>query len=177
MTSEGLMNRSRLVGLILAAVGIGLAALAGLWLATQTASGISSGGVVVGAFLAFIPVAILVGFGLYLYNQGGVEVEQESEMEQQRQILDIVKSRGQVSVTDLALEMKVNVGHLKSLIHQLVGLQVFSGYINWDEGVLYSSEASNLRSLDKCKNCGGEITLAGKGIVVCKYCGTEYFLS
>ena len=51
------------------------------------------------------------------------------------------------------------------MVYQLVGLQVFSGYINWDDGILYSSEASKLRELDKCKNCGGEITLAGKGIV------------
>jgi predicted RNA-binding Zn-ribbon protein involved in translation (DUF1610 family) len=42
---------------------------------------------------------------------------------------------------------------------------------------LYSSDASNLRGLEKCKNCGGEIKLAGKGVVVCPFCGTEYFLT
>jgi len=73
--------------------------------------------------------------------------------------------------------MHSSVDSVKDMVYQLVGLQVFSGYINWDQGILYSSEASKLLELDKCKNCGGEITLAGKGIVRCKYCGTEYFLS
>lgn len=98
-------------------------------------------------------------------------------MQKQRRLLDIVKSRGQVSVNDLALEMRISVDNVKDMVHQLVGLQVFSGYINWQEGTLYSAEAAGLRNLDKCKNCGGEITLAGKGVVACKYCGTEYFLS
>ena len=73
--------------------------------------------------------------------------------------------------------MNVPVPAVQDMVHRLVGLQVFSGYVNWNEGVLYSAEASELRKLEKCENCGGEITLAGKGIVVCKYCGTEYFLS
>jgi tRNA(Ile2) C34 agmatinyltransferase TiaS len=63
------------------------------------------------------------------------------------------------------------------MIYELVGLQVFSGYINWDQGILYSSDASKLRELTQCKNCGGEIQLVGKGVVKCKFCGTEYFLT
>ena len=41
---------------------------------------------------------------------------------------------------------------------------LYSGYINWDKGVLYSSEASKLRDLKQCPNCGGEIVLTGKGV-------------
>lgn len=172
------MNSGRLVGIILIVVGFGIAVIAGLWLATQVTSGqLQSGGALVGGGIAFIPVALLAGFGIYLYVQGGKEAESESEMQKQRQLLDIVKSRGQVAVSDLALEMKTNVDTVKSMVHQLVGLQVFSGYINWDKGILYSSDASNLRGLEKCKNCGGEIKLAGKGVVVCPFCGTEYFLT
>lgn len=172
------MNSNRLIGVILTVVGIGVALIAGFWLATQTGSGsLTTGGALVGAALAFIPVALLVGFGLYLFVQGGKEAQQESVMQKQRQLLDIVKSRGQVTVSNLAIELGVSADVVKNMIHELVGLQVFSGYVNWNEGVLYSSEASNLRMLDKCKNCGGEIQLVGKGVVVCKFCGTEYFLS
>lgn len=172
------MNSGRLVGIILIVVGFGIAVIGGLWLASQVTGGqLQSGGALVGAGIAFIPVALLVGFGIYLYVQGGKEAEFEFEMQKQRQLLDIVKSRGQVAVSDLALEMKTNVDTVKSMVHQLVGLQVFSGYINWDKGILYSSDASNLRGLEKCKNCGGEIKLAGKGVVVCPFCGTEYFLT
>lgn len=172
------MNSSRLVGIILAVAGLGVALIAGLWIATQVSGEQMSGGAAVTtAGVAFVPVALLVGFGLYLFNQGGAQAQQDSEMQKQRRLLDIVKSRGQVSVSDLAVEMGVPVGGVQNMVHQLVGLQVFSGYVNWEDGTLYSAQASQLRELDKCKNCGGEITLAGKGVVVCKYCGTEYFLS
>jgi hypothetical protein len=172
------MNTGRLVGIILVVVGFGVAVIAGLWLALQVSSGqMSSGGAVVGGGIAFIPVALLAGFGIYMYVQGGKEAEEESTMAKQRELLDIVKSRGEVAVSDLAVEMGVKADDVKSMIHQLVGLQVFSGYINWEKGVLYSSDASSLRGLEKCKNCGGEIKLVGKGVVTCKFCGTEYFLT
>jgi hypothetical protein len=159
-------------------IGFGIAMIAGIFLAFQVSNEqMGVAGALVGAFVAFIPVAVLVGFGIYMFVQGGKEAVVESTMRKQRELLDIVKSRGQVAVSDLALEMKTNVDEVKAMVHELVGLQVFSGYVNWQEGVLYSSEASQLRELTKCKNCGGEITLAGKGVVVCRFCGTEYFLS
>jgi hypothetical protein len=154
------------------------AVIAGLWLASQTASGeLTTGGAVLGAALALIPVAILVGGGLYLIVLGRQQTQQASEMQTQRRLLDIVKSRGQVSVDELALELQTNIDRVRQMTHQLVGLQVFSGYVNWKEGVLYSEDAQHLRNLKQCKNCGGEIELAGKGVVACRFCGTEYFLN
>lgn len=172
------MNTGRLIGILATAGGFFVAALAGLWIATQVSAGqLSSGGAILGAFIAFAFVGPLIGFGIFMFVRGGKEAERESQMAQQRRLLDIVRSRGQVDVRDLALELQSNMDEVKDMVHQLVGLQVFSGYINWDKGVLYSAEASNLRDLKKCENCGGQIELSGKGIAVCPYCGTEYFLT
>lgn len=172
------MNTGRLVGIILMVVGFAIAVIAGLWLAFQVSNQqMTGGGALVGAGIAFVPVALLVGFGIFMFVQGGKEAEQESSMQKQRQLLDIVKSRGEVAVSDLAMEMRVSVDSVKDMVHQLVGLQVFSGYINWEKGILYSSDAGKLRELDKCRNCGGEIKLIGKGVVTCKFCGTEYYLT
>ncbi|NWF70683.1 MAG: hypothetical protein HXY40_16485 [Chloroflexi bacterium] len=172
------MNTGRVVGIILIISGLVGAVIAGLWLAVSVAAQqLEITGAVLGAGLAFIPVALLCGAGIFLYVRGGAEAAQDSTMRQQRQLLDIVKSRGQVKVTDVALEMSLSVDTVKAMVHDLVGLQVFSGYVNWEEGTLYSSEVKNLRDLKQCKNCGGEIKLAGKGVVACPYCGTEYFLT
>jgi hypothetical protein len=171
------MNSSRLSGVILLVIGLGITIIAGLWLATQTRVVEDSGAIVLGAGLAFIPIALIVGAGIYLFVRGGTEAQQNTTMQQQRHLLDILKSRGQVSVSDMALEMNTSVDSVKDMVYQLVGLQVFSGYANWESGMLYSAEASQLRELSKCKNCGGDIQLVGKGVVRCKYCGTEYFLS
>lgn len=171
------MNSGRLIGIIATVIGFGIAALAGLFLAQQSGAGdLTGGGVIVGAFLAFLIVAPLIGFGLFMFVRGGQEAERETEMQKQRQLLDIVKSRGQIKIHDAAIEMQTDVDQVKSLVYDLVGLQIFSGYINWDKGVLYSEEASNLRDLHTCKNCGAPIELAGKGVIACEYCGTEYFL-
>lgn len=172
------MNSGRLIGIIAMVVGVVVAALGGLFLAQQMNAGdLQAGGAIVGAFFFFIPVALLVGFGIFMYVRGGQEASLQSEMEDQRKLLDIVKTRGQVDMHQLAIEMQSDVETVKSLLYQLVGLQVFSGYVNWDKGMLYSAEAANLRDLHECENCGAPIELAGKGVIACKFCGTEYFLS
>lgn len=174
------MNSGKLIGIMATVIAFGLTALAGLWLAAQTSSGeLSTGGLLIGAFAAFVIVAPLFGFGIFMFVRGGQEAERESEMARQRRLLDIVRSRGQVRVDDLALEMQSSVADVKNMVHQLVGLQVFSGYVNWKDGggTLYSVDAQSLRELSECKNCGGRIELAGKGVATCRFCGTEYFLS
>src|SRR5690606_12781155 len=108
------VNTGRLIGIILIGIGLGVAALAGLFIAVQANSGLlEAGGAVLGAGLAFIPVALLVGFGIYMYVQGGQEAAEESVMQKQRQLLDILKSRGQVSVSEMAVEMQVSADTIK----------------------------------------------------------------
>lgn len=173
------MNQGRLTGLILMVIGLGIAVLAGLFLAVRPSEDPNASvmGTVLGAGLAFVVVAPLVGFGFFLWTKGNADADRSSEMQKQRQLLDIVKSRGQVRVNELSLEMGVPLDSVKNMVHQLVGLQVFSGYINWDDGILFSSDASKLRDLKNCEKCGGNIELVGKGVVQCPYCGTEYFLT
>lgn len=122
-------------------------------------------------------VAPLVGGGLYVLAQGMGDAKTAAEAGEQRKLLNLIQSRGQVKLDDAALELQIPRDNVRNMIHSLVGLGVFSGYINWDEGTLYSSQASELKQLTKCPNCGGEITLSGKGVARCRFCGTEFFLS
>jgi len=171
------MNQGRLIGIILMLIGLGITILAGLFLAVQVSSEeLSAGGAVLGAALAFIVVAPLIGFGYFFYMKGGDEAEEVSQMRKQRDLLDILRSRGQYGINEMAIELGVNVDTVHELIHQLVGLQVFSGYVNWEDGMLYSTDASMLREMKNCQKCGAPIELVGKGMVQCQYCGTEYFL-
>lgn len=116
------------------------------------------------------------GFGAFLLWQGSKEEQVAGEAKKQRQLLDVVKSRGQIDIAELVIELQSDRDTVKQMIHQLVGMGIFSGYINWEEGTLYSRQAEALRSLSRCENCSGELTLAGKGVINCPYCGTEYFL-
>jgi hypothetical protein len=171
------MSGNRLLGGLLTVLGIGIAAIGGLWIATNLSSGtLESGGALLTAFFLFVIVAVLLLAGIYFFLKGGREVQVQSAMETQRRLIDIVKSRGEADVHQLAVELQTPIAEVKNLIHQLVGLGVFSGYVNWESGTLYSADAKALRELSKCKNCGGELKLVGKGVITCPYCGTEYFL-
>jgi hypothetical protein len=167
---------NRLAGIILIVVGVVIGFIAAAYLFTnQELTGPAR---ILGLGLALlVVVAPLVGGGIYLTVQGAGEARQAVDANQQRKLLNIIQSRGEVKIDDAALEMQVPKDKLRDMLYSLVGLGVYSGYINWDKGVLYSSEASKLRDLKQCPNCGGEIELSGKGIAKCRFCGTEFFLS
>ncbi len=173
------MRDGRVVGVVLIVAGLLIGVIAAAFLLSGVSSGgLTTSGALLGIGIAFVVlVAPLVGFGVMMLSQGAAEGRRQVQAERQRRLLDIVSSRGQVAVNDIALEMQISQEEIRALVHKLVGLQVFSGYINWDKGILYSDAAQQLRELDKCRNCGGEIQLVGKGVLTCKYCGTEYFIS
>lgn len=170
------MNLNRLAGIMLVVLGIILGAVAAAWLFTNEP--LTGPARILGLGIVLIVlVAPLVGGGIYMTAFGGKQAKQQEEAAVQRKLLNIVQSRGEVRLDELVVEMQLPRDQIKDMIHSLVGLGVFSGYINWDKGVLYSSQASQLRELEKCPNCGGEISLTGKGIATCRFCGTEFFLS
>ncbi len=167
---------NRLVGIILIVVGVVLGLVAAAWLFTN--EGLTGPARILGlGIVLLVLVAPLVGFGIYQTVQGTGDAKRNAEAMQQRKLLNMVQSRGTVNIDEVALEMQTPKDKIRDMINSLVGLGVFSGYINWDKGVLYSSEASKLRDLKQCPNCGGEITLTGKGVAHCRFCGTEFFLS
>ena len=137
-------------------------------------SGAATLGIVIGFLVLVLPQ---LGFGAYLLMRGRQEAVVAESAGKQRKMLGMIKARGQVNISDLAIELQLPREEIQNNIYELVNMGLYSGYINWSEGVLYSSEASELRSLDRCKNCNGQLELAGKGVIRCPYCGTEYFLS
>lgn len=172
------MQSGRIVGILLLAGGVILAFIGLSWLGANLADGqLRTGGAILGGAVLVIVVLPLLGGGVFLLVRSQSEQEQEEERKEMRKILDAVKVRGQVTISELVLEIGSDRDSVQDQIHSLVGMGLFSGYINWDEGTLYSAEAGNIRELDRCKHCGGEVDFAGKGVLVCQHCGTEYFLN
>lgn len=168
------MNRT--TGIILIVIGVVLGLVATVWVFTNEGF-IGSDRILGLGVVLLVLVAPLVGGGIYLTVQGAGDAKNQIEAGHQRKLLNMVQSRGQIKIDDVALELQQPRDKVKEMVYSLVGLGVFSGYVNWDKGVLYSSEASKLRELKQCPNCGGEITLTGKGVAQCRFCGTEFFLS
>lgn len=137
-------------------------------------AGAATLGITIGFLVLVLPQ---IGFGVYLLMRGRQEAVVAESATMQRKMLGMIKAKGQVNIADLAIELRASRDQIQTNIYELVNMGLYSGYINWTEGTLYSSEASELRTLDRCKNCNGQLELAGKGVIRCPFCGTEYFLN
>jgi hypothetical protein len=164
--------RTRILGIVLIVISLGVAAwlIVGL---TELAKGQSRAGHVLGLVLFSLPF-LAVGLYLLLVSRG--EIKQETQADKQRTILNAVMTRGRVGLADLAIECNLTREQVKANVYDLIGKDLFRGYVNWEKGELVSAEVAQIKD-DTCPNCGGKVELAGKGLVRCPYCGTETYLS
>ena len=161
--------RSRIIGIVLIVVSIGI----DVWLGTGLATGSRATGIGLGFVLFSLP---FLAVGIYLLLSARGEIKEESKADKERNILDAVMTRGKVTVADLAIEGNLTRDQVKGYVYDLIGKDLFRGYVNWDRGELVSAEAAQIKD-GTCPNCGGRLELAGKGLVRCPYCGTEIYLS
>jgi DNA-directed RNA polymerase subunit RPC12/RpoP len=173
-----MIGGGRTVGLgLMVGSGVLLVAFVGWLITAFGTTETSGGGLAIGIVLALAILAPIFGIGFYLFRRGTVEKVQFAAVQQQKKLLNMVLTQGKVTVAEIVTELEVPRDAVEDMIRDLVGKQLFSGAINWDKGILYSVESQALTDDRKCPNCGGELTFAGKGLIVCPYCGSEVFLT
>jgi hypothetical protein len=172
-----MQSSGKLIGILLIGGGLLCGAIGTLWAVAQRASEKLDSGALIFAIGGMLVIAVpLIGAGIYLFVVGGREEVEGKTIKQERKLLNLISAQGQIRIADAALELGITRDDLKALVYDLVGKGLFSGYINWDEGVLYSRQAAQLKT-GTCPKCGAQLELAGKGVVQCKACGSEIFLS
>lgn len=172
-----MQSSGKLIGILLVVGALACGAIGGAWvLANQQSGALQPGAAILPIALIAVIALPLLGGGLFVLMQAGREGAEQARVEKQRKVLNMVLTQGQVRIAEVALEMNATRDEVKAWLQDLVGKGLFSGYVNWEEGVLYSRQASQLKD-NRCPKCGGEVKLAGKGVVSCPYCGTEIFLA
>lgn len=174
------MTTGRIIGLVLMFAGVAICGIVSLFLglgaAGQGPTGLSNAGAVLGiALFGLVPLLILGGVGVFMFIKGGQEAVEMADVKQKERLLGMIQAAGKVPIGNAAIELKMSRDEIKNDIMELVNQGLFTGYINWQEGVFYSKDLSQLQTT-KCPNCGGEREAVGKGIVKCPYCGAEIFL-
>jgi DNA-binding Lrp family transcriptional regulator len=114
-------------------------------------------------------------YGTMDVQRGWVYSGQNLE-EKRARFLDELQTQGQIHLDEMARKLQIPVELLQNLIYQLVQEHQFSGYINWEEGLLYSLAIEKLGVESQCPNCGGELGLRGD-IIECQHCGSEMLQS
>ncbi len=172
------MNTGKIIGILLIVAGVGFCFLSALWIGAGYLSGSydSLAAPVLGLGITVVLVAPLIGMGVFLFVKGQRETVELAEVEKERKLLGMVQTRGQVQISDVALELDASRDQVKAWVYDLVHKGLFTGYIDWDDGAMYSRDAAQLRD-NECPNCGGRVELAGKGVINCSYCGVEIFLA
>lgn len=168
-------GQGRLLGFVLLAIAVIVFLVAVGWLLTEETS---AGGRILGLFIVLLVFVLpLGGGGLYLVTKGRQESIEYAEIAKQKTILNMVLAQGKVTLSEVALELNTPIDRVQDMVRDLVGKNLFSGAINWKDGVLYSRQASQMKADRKCPNCGGQVELVGKGVIQCPYCGAEVFLA
>ena len=169
-------GHGRTIGIILIAVAVVVLLASVVWLLAEPATG--AGGKALGLLVVLLVFVLpLGGGGAYLVAKGRQETAEYTELAKQKKILNMVLAQGKVTLAEVALELDMPMDQVEDMVRDLVGKNLFSGAINWEDGVLYSKQASQMKADRKCPNCSGELTLAGKGVIKCPFCGSEVFLA
>jgi hypothetical protein len=166
------MNTGKVIGIILIIVGfivLGLGSLLAFVISN------TMGGSVLGVVFAFLFSVPFFAVGGFMLVRGQSEAQAMGVVKKQKQLLGMIRAQGEVDIAQAALELDESRSEVRQHVYDLVNKELFTGYINWDDGMLISMDAAKIE-FNQCPNCGGQLELAGKGVVECPYCGTEIFL-
>jgi hypothetical protein len=168
--------RGKLIGVILIVFSVALAVVPAVMLLPNLLNGtLKAGGFMICEGPAILLALLIAGAGMYFVISGKKEEQVSFEVEKEQKILNMIETRGKLRIADVAYELNITRDQAIAYIYDLVGKRLFTGYVDWQGGIIQSQEAKDIPQ-HKCPNCGGELELAGKGTVKCPYCGSEIFM-
>ena len=167
----------KIIGIVLIVAGLAWCGLVSLFVYSGSSGGqVGNSGAILGIGLfGVVPLLVLGGAGIFMFISGSREAAEMVGVHKKERLLGMIQAAGKISLGSAAIEMKMTQQQVKDAIIELTNQGLFSGFINWQEGIFYGKDAANVGS-NKCPNCGGIREVVGKGLVKCPYCGVELFV-
>ncbi|MFZ6028365.1 MAG: hypothetical protein ACOYYS_11675 [Chloroflexota bacterium] len=113
----------------------------------------------------------------FIFPENGRVYSLSALAEKHRVLLAIVQAQGKASLADLAGSLHVPPDIVRLWVYHLVQRGLFRGALDGGQGIVYSLDVAYFDGSDgRCPHCGGQLDLAGKGVIQCAHCGVEVFL-
>lgn len=168
------MTRNRRIGQALVVTGFVVATAVGLFLAVQASAGkIGARQATMISGVVFVALVPIVGYGIFLYTKQDDPPPAISPILKQRELMDVLRSREQMEISELAQQLDITERTAQEMIQDLITLDIFSGFVNWDDGVVSCMDAEQLLQLSHCSIC--DIPIQVKHGIVCQVCKTGYY--
>lgn len=146
----------------------------GLWFAVEAGRGKAILEIFTQAIFAFVLIILLFVWGLY--QRYAKDLEQLTQANfSQLELLDVIQKNQQaLSFDELADRLEASRSQISEALKSLVDLQVFSGYINWNQGIVgYLPSEKGFPAL--CITCQARLEPAQNSLT-CPNCQTIYYL-
>jgi hypothetical protein len=169
------MNQRKILGIFFTSLGLIIAVLASIALAVQPETLTSDAqAVLVPAVIAFVVVFALMIVGLYFVVTTNQTAPVAPEMETPLLIVDTLRGRGQMTLTDLSIELMLPAQELHTALQEITNLQIFNGYINETRGVISALDPALIPTISRCAVCNAPIRIQASH-TTCSTCQTDYY--
>lgn len=170
------MNKGQTRGMLAIGFGFLIITFAGIALSFLAINVLTTPQTFISAIIVFIVSSPLFGYGILTYARSTEDeaYATNDDMEKPRLLLDYLHEHGQSDISILAKELDTTPSNIKQYINELSELSLFSGIIDWDNGLIALAKPSVIEALDICKSCKNPIKIYGN-VTTCQHCGTEYY--
>lgn len=170
------MSHRRAVGIGLTILGVIIAAAGGIWLALNPATLAEDPTLLVIALGLFAVVFLTMLVGAFLFLSTGNQHDTEPEMELPLLVLDHLRQHGETTIAQLADALNVSPDLIRISLDELQALRLFTGYYREGDQKVGLVPRPMLELLTSCVVCAKAIDLRSSSHVICRHCGTHYYL-
>ena len=112
--------------LIIGGIVVGLV-IVGLMAVYRSEGSLTSGAATLGIVIGFLVLVLpQLGFGAYLLLRGRQDAAVAASAGKQRQMLGMIKARGQVNIADLAIDLRTSRDEVQRMVYELVNMGLYS---------------------------------------------------